>query len=38
MGAKVIYKFTLDTEDPDTIRYERIYEYAKKSMASERAV
>jgi hypothetical protein len=38
VSAKVVRKFGLDTEDPSTIKYETIFEYVERSMASERAV
>ena len=38
IGAKVMRKYGLDTEDPETIDYQKIYEYVEKSTASERAV
>jgi hypothetical protein len=37
VSTKVVRKFSLDTDDPTTIKYEKIFEFVKKSTA-ERAI
>jgi hypothetical protein len=38
LGAKVIRKFRIDTEDPTTVNYTIIYIYIEKSTISEKAI
>ena len=38
LGAKVMRKYDVDTEDPTTVNYSTIHTYIEKSTTSEKAI